>query len=73
MTKEELKQDHNIVQDAWQLLKKYSDVQDEDDYWEQLVNEATEIHKKYNTKFAKDLMIAVLYELEGNRKHDGQH
>ena len=73
MTKEELKQDHNIVQDAWQLLKKYSDVQDEDDYWEQLVNEATGIYEKYNTKFAKDLMIAVLYELEGNRKHDGQH
>ena len=68
MTDTELKQRHEIVQAAWQLLKSHSDIQDTDEYWEQLVNEATEIYEKYKTQFAKDMMIAVLNELERERK-----
>ena len=67
MTKQELKQHHDIIQDAWQLFKSHSDIQDTDEYWEQLVNEATAIYEKHKTQFAKDLMIAVLNELERMR------
>ena len=70
MTDTELKQRHEIVQAAWQLLKSHSDIQDTDEYWEQLVNEATEIYERYKTKFAKDMVIAVLNELERERNHD---
>ena len=70
MNEESLKQHHQIIVETWQLLKSHSDIQDTDEYWEQLVNEATEIYERYKTKFAKDMVIAVLNELERERNHD---
>lgn len=54
----------NIYKDVWNFHKKYSDVQTTDKYWDDVINESNELGRKYNSRFASALIIAVLEELE---------
>lgn len=53
---------------AWNFHKKYSDICGTNEFWEQLVNESSEIVKEYEGKpeysFIKDLVLAVISEIE---------
>lgn len=57
-----------IYADIWGFHKKFADVREEDEYWEQVVNDAGELYKKYEKRlegeFAKQLVLNVLDELE---------
>ena len=52
--------------DAWRFFRRqYQSAEDRDEWWEQMLTEASEIAKKYgNCRFALDIMMAVANELE---------
>ena len=69
VTDEELKTVWGMFTDAWKFYKKYADVQQSDEYWKVLIAEADIIAKKYqNNKVCRDLIIAVMSELERKSK-----
>ena len=59
----------NLYKDVWNFHKKFSEIKDTDEYWQAVIDESDEISKKYNKqKFANDLLIAVISELERSYK-----
>lgn len=65
VSEEELKRKYNLFTDCWRFCKKYADVQDADSYWQNIVNESSELSKKYdNDKFAIALVLAIIDEFE---------
>lgn len=69
MSNEELKRIYNLFTDCWRFYKKYAGAQDTDSYWEKIVDESSELSKKYNNdKFAIALVLAVIDEFERRAK-----
>lgn len=71
-TNEEMKAEFSFFGEVWTLFKKYYIVQNTDEYWETLIAESDRINRKYNSELCKDLLLAVINELErrakGNRR-----
>ena len=54
---------------VWKCCKKYYHVRPDDDYWEAVVEESSAIVQKYNNlPLCKDLVLAVIGELERKEK-----
>lgn len=65
----ELRAVYHIFTDVWKLYRKYADAKEDGRYWEELAFEAGVIAKRYgNSKLCRDLLIAVLLELERKGK-----
>ena len=65
MSNEELKQKYEIFTSVWKFYKKYADVQEDDSYWEAVVNESSAISKQYGEcKLIISLVLAVIDEFE---------
>lgn len=59
-----------IFSDIWAFFKSYYQVQNDDDYWDRLIEESNRIAKKYgHNKFANDLLIATIREMERRLKN----
>lgn len=67
-TNEEMKTEFAYFGEVWTLFKKYYHVQQEDSYWEKLIEEAGAINQKYQCELCKDLILAVVNELERKEK-----
>lgn len=61
---------------AWNFHKKYSNVSGTDEFWKQAANESSEIVKEFENKpeynFIKDLVLAVMSEIERVDKRQRQ-
>ncbi|GAB6953695.1 hypothetical protein [Mediterraneibacter glycyrrhizinilyticus] len=54
-----------LYREIWNFHKKFSEVKNTDEYWQAVIDESNEILKKYDKhKFANDLLLAVISELE---------
>lgn len=57
-----------IYGDVFAFHKKFAEVREDDPYWQQVVDGAGAIHKRYESvpegEFAKQLILTVLDELE---------
>ena len=57
-----------IYGDVFAFHKKFAEVQESDEYWSAVVDEASALYKKYESvpekEFAKQLILTVLDELE---------
>ena len=57
-----------IYGDVFAFHKKFAEVQESDEYWSAVVDEASALYKRYETvpekEFAKKLILTVLEELE---------
>lgn len=49
--------------DYWSLCQKYWETEDNNNYWEMVVAETNAFYKKYKTRFAKKLVLALAEEL----------
>lgn len=49
-----------LFMDYWGLCQKYWNPEDNDEYWNSLIDAAKEFHKKYGTEFAKALAKALV-------------
>lgn len=67
----------SVWKEAWQFHKKFYDNDGSDQAWEQIVNESGEMVRKYEGKlqynFAKDLILAVISEIEKKDKERRNH
>lgn len=58
-----------IFATVWNFFKKFYEVEDDDAFWDELIEESNQIAVKYgNNKFANDLLIATIKELERRLK-----
>lgn len=66
----------DLWEKAWNFHKKYSNVSGTDEFWERAVNEFGKIMKEYENRpqhdFMKDLMLAVISEIERTDKRQRQ-
>lgn len=57
-----------IYGDVFAFHKKFAEVQESDEYWSAVVDEASALYKRYESvpekEFAKQLILTVLDELE---------
>lgn len=65
MNEGEFRRIYGMYTDSWKFFKKYSDVQETDEYWQSVVSESTAISKKYGEhKLIVSLLVATIGELE---------
>ena len=68
-TNKEMSTEFQYFGDVWTFFKKYYHVRPDDDYWEELMEEASAIGQKYEQqRLCKDLLLAVIGELERKEK-----
>ena len=57
-----------IYGDVFAFHKKFAEVREDDEYWEQVVDSSSKLYGKYKTlpegEFAKSLILCILDELE---------
>lgn len=70
MSENELREYYNILTDYWRLFKKYSNLVNDEAYWEELVNQVEEFRRKYPGEFPKELAYALVHELERRSRKD---
>ncbi|MDO4943125.1 MAG: hypothetical protein Q4E73_09875 [Lachnospiraceae bacterium] len=67
-TNAEMKTEFSYFGEIWTFFKKYYDVQRSDEYWDAVLEEAGRIGQKYQCELCKDLILAILDELERKGK-----
>lgn len=50
--------EYDLFNDYWKIVKEYNIPEDNDEYWESLISAVNEFYKKYNSQYAKDLVLA---------------
>ena len=56
--------DFQMFADYYKMYQDFYVPEDNDNYWQELIRAVDEFHKKYKTKFAKDLAIAYMSSRE---------
>lgn len=56
--------DFQMFADYYKMYQDFYVPEDNDNYWQELIYAVDKFHKKYKTKFAKDLAIAYLNSRE---------
>jgi len=72
---EELKQAHSLINDLWQMIKKYytPDPDPDGTYWHDLIEDSSQLGEKYdNDRLAQKLILAFLDYIEEKEKNNGQ-
>lgn len=55
--------------DYWQFVQKYYIPESQDEWWEELINEADKLARKYgNTHYIRDLVLAHIHDVERRYK-----
>lgn len=56
--------EYELFNDYWQICKQYNVPEASDEYWISLINAGDEFCKKYNSKYASDIMLAFITSRE---------
>lgn len=67
---QEMQIEYNLFADIWKLFKLYYHTEDNQGYWNSLIDSAREIEKKYKSSLCNDLLIAVIMELENKYNNE---
>ena len=52
--------EYDMFNDFWKIVKEYNIPEDADEYWTDLINAGNEFARKYNCKFARDIIISFM-------------
>ena len=52
--------------DCWNFFVKVYEAENSDKYWEEAVSASTEISERYKSPLCKDLLVAIMKELQRN-------
>ena len=50
--------------DCWNFFGKFYEAENSDEYWEAAVSASTEINERYKSTLCKDLLVAIMKELQ---------
>lgn len=64
MEQEQLKQYYEIFTDGWKLFKEFSEPDGSDEFWQQLIDKASQLDKQYNSRLFREISLAILNEIE---------
>ena len=56
--------EYEMFNEYWQIMKQYNIPEDNDEYWESLVSEGDAFCKKYDSQYARDLVLAFMASRE---------
>ena len=56
--------EYEMFNDYWQIMKQYNIPEDNDEYWESLVSAGDEFCEKYDSQYARDLVLAFMASRE---------
>lgn len=63
-TNEQMKMEFALFGEIWTFFKKHYHVRQDDEFWETAIAECSAINDKYNCELCKDLLVAVMNELD---------
>lgn len=67
---QEMQVEYNLFSDIWKLFKYYYHTEENQDFWNSLIDSAREIERKYKSSLCNDLLIAVIMELENKYNNE---
>lgn len=71
VTAKEIPEEQMFFTDLWNLRKKYYTPEDNDDYWDSMVNEFTELRDKYDKiSISYKIILIVMDDLEMRYKEN---
>ena len=71
VTAKEIPEEQMFFTDLWNLRKKYYTPEDNDDYWNSMVNEFTELRVKYEkVSISYKIILIVMDDLEARYKEN---
>lgn len=61
-----------VYRDIWNFHKRYRDIQNTEEFWNEVIAESSKIYEKYNkNKFVLDLLVTVVNEIDRVYKETG--
>ncbi len=54
--------------DCWNFFGRFHEAKNSDEYWEAVVSESAEINERYKSPLCKDLLVAIMRELQRKGK-----
>lgn len=63
-SKEEFEQEIQINKDIMSFRKKFYVPEDAEEFWEELIKDANEIHNKYNSTFVDQMIMVNVDDIE---------
>lgn len=71
VTAKEIPEEQKFFTDLWNLRKKYYIPEDNDEYWDSMVNEFTELRVKYEkVSISYKMILIVMDDLEARYKEN---
>ena len=71
VTAKEIPEEQMFFTELWNLRKKYYTPEDNDDYWDSMVNEFTELRVKYEkVSISYKIILIVMDDLEARYKEN---
>lgn len=67
-TAQEISEQQEVMTAAWQFLKKYYWISENEIEWENLIEESSKLQRKYNSSFSKAIIVAVIEEIDRSYK-----
>lgn len=62
--KEDIKEEREIFNELWAILKRFYFIENQDEIWESLIRETTETYNKHKCQLAKGMILAIINHLE---------
>lgn len=59
-----------LFRDYWNLCQSVWKIENNDDYWQDVVDLTDKFYKKYQSRFARELALALVCELERKSKEN---
>ena len=56
--------EYDLFNDYWKLTKEFNIPEDADEYWESLINACNAFCEKYDSQYARDLVLAFMASRE---------
>lgn len=56
--------EYEMFNDYWQIIKQFNIPESKDEYWKSLVDAVDEFCKKYDGKYARDIMLSFMESRE---------
>ena len=63
-------EEFEMFRDYWKMLEENWDVEDSEVYWNKVIEDTDAFYRKYETEFSKELVLALINELERKAKDE---
>ena len=63
-------EEFEMFRDYWKMLEENWGVEDSEAYWNKVIEDTDAFYRKYETEFSKELVLALINELERKAKDE---